>query len=433
MPRAGRAHGGPRLLAARTKVLFSAPPGAAAPTDRVTSPTQEMLLSAAKSQNKPGACSSRLPRAGGMCLLPGPRGSGARTRRGSPHERPAGAAQAPIVRAPGRGGSSRGARPRRTRASPSPPASFSPSPPPSAVLKENKHGQNLPFTVPVRRAGRTKGHCCCTNRGSPDGPSTKAACVPPAASGAEGLLVFWEGAGGDVVLNKGSVRLLAAPRAAPELPPRGFTAPAASPKRLQVVPEPPRSSGSCTPCCGSQHGEGTPWPGWLPLLAGRQKDLQPASRTDREPTLPTLPAPNPPMQSLGAPRARQAGGSQGFVGFCSPSRDPRLRPQRPGKKPVEKKPSTAVLGAGRAQGFGEGQSLRSQDKWHPLRNRSSPGLSPLLSSFSRRPELRLFHLRCRGSSWQAGALQAPPRSAETRAAPEQFLKLRGQGAAATLP
>lgn len=160
---------------------------------------------------------------------------------------------------------------------------------------------------------------------------------------------------------------------------------------------------------------------------------QPDGQTGREPTLPTLLAPNPPMQSLGAPRARQAGGSQGFVGFCSPSRDPRLRPQRPGKKPVEKKPSTAVLGAGRAQGFGEGQSLRSQDKWHPLRNRSSPGLSPLLSSFSRRPELRLFHLRCRGSSWQAGALQAPPRSAETRAAPEQFLKLRGQGAAATLP
>lgn len=39
----------------------------------------------------------------------------------------------------------------------------------------------------------------------------------------------------------------------------------------------------------------------------------------------------------------------------------------------------------------------------------------------------------RGSSWQAGALQAPPRSAGTRAAPEQFLKLREQGAAATLP
>lgn len=108
--------------AARTKVLFCAPPGAAAPTDRVKSPTQEMLLSAAKSQNKPRACSSRLPRAGGMCLLPGPRGSGARTRRGSPRERPAGAAQAPIVRAPSRGGGSRGARPRwlRTRASPLP-------------------------------------------------------------------------------------------------------------------------------------------------------------------------------------------------------------------------------------------------------------------------------------------------------------------------
>lgn len=203
---------------------------------------------------------------------------------------------------------------------PSPPASFSPSPPPSAVLKENKHRQNLPFTVPVRRAGRTKGHCCCTNRGSPDGPSTKAACVPPAGSGAEGLLGFWEGAGGDVVLNKVSVWPLAAPRAAPELPLSGSSShpedlqphitPAESPKRLQAMPEPPRSCGSCTPCCGSQHGEGTPWPGWLPLLAGRQKDFQPASRTDRQPT---LPAPNPPMQSLRAPRARQAGGSQGFV------------------------------------------------------------------------------------------------------------------------
>lgn len=342
MSRAGRAHGGPRLLAARTKVLFSAPPGAAAPTDRVTSPTQEMLLSAAKSQNKPGACSSRLPRAGGMCLLPGPRGSGARTRRGSPHERPAGAAQAPIVRAPGRGGSSRGARPRRTRASPSPPASFSPSPPPSAVLKENKHGQNLPFTVPVRRAGRTKGHCCCTNRGSPDGPSTKAACVPPAASGAEGLLVFWEGAGGDVVLNKGSVRLLAAPRAAPELPPRGFTAPAASPKRLQVVPEPPRSSGSCTPCCGSQHGEGTPWPGWLPLLAGRQKDLQPASRTDRQ-------AESPPSRLLTPP--------------CSPS-----EPPGPGRRGAHKGLWDSAAQAGTP---GCGHSALGRNPW----KRNLPRLS----------------------------------------------------------
>lgn len=183
---------------------------------------------------------------------------------------------------------------------PSPPASFSPSPPPSAVLKENKHGQNLPFTVPVRRAGRTKGHCCCTNRGSPDGPSTKAACVPPAGSGAEGLLGFWEGAGGDVVLNKVSVWLLAAPRAAPELPLSGSSShpedlqphitPAESPKRLQAMPEPPRSSGSCTPCCGSPHGEGTPWPGWLPLLLGRRKDFQPAGRTDRQTAL----SPHPP-------------------------------------------------------------------------------------------------------------------------------------------
>lgn len=196
----------------------------------------------------------------------------------------------PLCGLPAGGGGSRGARPRRTRASPSPPASFSPSPPPSAVLKENKHGQNLPFTVPVRRAGRTKGHCCCTNRGSPDGPSTKAACVPPAASGAEGLLVFWEGAGGDVVLNKGSVRLLAAPRAAPELPlsgssshPEDLQPQQRAPSGSKWCPSPPGALGAAPPAVGPSTGRGHPGRGGsLSSQADRKTCSQPAGRTDRQ-------------------------------------------------------------------------------------------------------------------------------------------------------
>lgn len=67
---------------------------------------------------------------------------------------------------------------------------------PSSFFKENKHWQNLPLPVPVQRAGRTKGHCCCSDGGSPEGPGTKAASVPPPARMSEGLLLFWEGVGG---------------------------------------------------------------------------------------------------------------------------------------------------------------------------------------------------------------------------------------------
>lgn len=65
-----------------------------------------------------------------------------------------------------------------------------------SFFKENKHEQNLPFTVPVQHVGHTKGHCCCTNRGSPEWLSTKAACVLPTARMSEGLLLFWEGVWG---------------------------------------------------------------------------------------------------------------------------------------------------------------------------------------------------------------------------------------------
>lgn len=147
----------------------------------------------------------------------------------------------------------------------------------------------------------------------------------------EGLLLFWEGAGGDVVLNKVSVRLLAAPRAQPQsshsaaacwnshpedLRPR--TAPAASPKRLRAAPEPPRelhppAAGPgisiATPRGGGDSPSAASLAGLAPSPCRQMERLpasQPARRTDRQtdgqPTLPTPPAPNPPAQSLWVPQ-----------------------------------------------------------------------------------------------------------------------------------
>lgn len=82
---------------------------------------------------------------------------------------------------------------------------------PSSFFKENKHWQNLPLPVPVQRAGRTKGHCCCTDSGSPEGPGTKLPLSRRLPECQRDYYYFGRGSGGDLVLNKVSVQLLPVP------------------------------------------------------------------------------------------------------------------------------------------------------------------------------------------------------------------------------